>query len=391
VEKGASGETGPVPMTRDELERYKRHLLLSEVGPEGQRRLLDARVLLIGVGGLGSPAALYLAAAGVGTLGLVDFDRVDRSNLQRQVLYTADDVGRPKIDAAQERLQALNPGVRIVRHPERLQASNARTIFEGYDIVLDGTDTFPSRYLSNDVCVWLGIPLVYGSVMRFEGQVSVFDASAGPCYRCLFPEPPPPELAPNCAEAGVLGVLPGVVGLLQATEVIKWILRQGDALTGRLLTYDALGMEFRSFQLAKDPECVVCGKHPTVTEPIDYEAFCASRGAATPQEVPEIDVAELERRIREASPLLLLDVREPFERELARIDGAQPIPLGELEARLSELEDWRGRPIVVHCKSGGRSRRACELLMRHGFSLVENLQGGIDAWSKEIDGDVPRY
>jgi adenylyltransferase/sulfurtransferase len=377
-------------LTPAQLDRYKRHLFLEEVGPEGQERLLASSVLLIGAGGLGSPAAFYLAAAGVGTLGLVDFDAVDASNLQRQILYTTRDVGRPKVEVARERLGALNPDVRLVSHGEKLSASNAEGIVAGYDVVLDGTDTFPSRYLTNDVCVWLGKPLVYGSVLRFEGQVSVFDARRGPCYRCLFPEPPPPELAPNCAEAGVLGVLPGVIGLLQATEVIKLLLDRGDPLIGRLLVYDALAMEIRQFMLAKDPDCAVCGPNPKIREPIDYEAFCASQGGARAP-VPEIDPAALRQRLSAADPPLLLDVREPFERQIASIEGATAIPLGELERRLVELEDWRERPIVVHCHHGGRSRTACQLLRDKGFTQVENLSGGIDAWSREIDPKVARY
>ena len=378
-------------LTPEQLERYKRHLFLDEVGPVGQRALLDASVLLIGAGGLGSPAALYLAAAGVGTLGLVDFDRVDASNLQRQILYGTGDVGRPKVEVASERLGALNPDVRVVAHDERIQAANAEEIIRSYDVVLDGTDTFPSRYLTNDVCVWLGKPLVYGSVMRFEGQVSVFDARHGPCYRCLFPEPPPPELAPNCAEAGVLGVLPGVIGLLQATEVVKLLLGRGEPLVGRLLVYDALSLEFRQFTLKKDAECAVCGANPSIREPIDYEAFCAASAGAPAKTVPEIGPHELRQRLEAGEELLLLDVREEFEVELARISGARVIPLGQVEAALGDLEPWRERPIVIHCHHGGRSRQACELLLSKGFSRVDNLAGGIDAWSLEIDPSVPRY
>jgi adenylyltransferase/sulfurtransferase len=375
-----------------QLARYKRHLHLDEVGIEGQRRLLDSRVLLVGAGGLGCPAALYLAAAGVGTLGLVDFDRVDASNLQRQVLYTTADVGLPKVEVASERLSALNPDVRIELHAEKLQASNAREILSGYDVVVDGTDTFPSRYLTNDVCVWLGIPLVYGSIMRFEGQLSVFDSKAGaPCYRCLFAEPPPPELAPNCAEAGVLGVLPGVIGTLQATEAIKLLLGRGDPLRGRLVVYDALAMEFREFRIPRDPECAVCGDAPTITEPIDYEAFCAAGRGEEATVVPEIQPAELKARIEAGEDLLLIDVREPFEVELAAIPGARLIPLGELASLLDELEDWRDRPIVVHCHHGGRSRKGCEILIETGFSRVENLATGIDGWSLQVDPSVARY
>ena len=372
----------------EQLDRYKRHLFLDEVGVDGQQKLLDSRVLLVGAGGLGSPAALYLAGAGVGTLGLVDFDRVDSSNLQRQVLYTTKDVGRPKVEAAEERLQALNPDVQVIRYNERFEAANAERIVSDYDVILDGTDTFPSRYLTNDMSVWLGKPLVYGSVLRFDGQVSVFDARHGPCYRCLFPEPPPPELAPNCAEAGVLGVLPGVIGLLQATEVIKLLLGRGRPLYGRLLIYDALGMEFKEFKLPKDPECAVCGSHPTITEPIDYEAFCSApvEGAA-----PEIGPAELRARIERGDELLLVDVREPFENEIVRIEGARLIPLGSLESRLSEIADWRERSVVVHCHHGPRSRAACQILLANGFTRVENLAGGVDEWAVVVDPDLARY
>ncbi|MEE9280573.1 MAG: molybdopterin-synthase adenylyltransferase MoeB, partial [Myxococcota bacterium] len=336
-------------LTREQLERYKRHLLLDEVGPEGQSKLLDARVLLIGAGGLGCPSALYLGAAGVGTLGIVDFDRVDASNLQRQVLFGTLDVDRPKVEVVRERLASLNPDVTVVVHDEKLEAANAERILADYDVILDGTDTFPSRYLTNDVSVWLEKALVYGSVMRFEGQVAVFDATRGPCYRCLFPEPPPPELAPNCAEAGVLGVLPGVIGLLQSTEVLKLLLGEGEPLIGRLLVYDALAMEFRQFKIPKDPDCSVCGPSPTITEPIDYEAFCAAAAGeeANASGVPEISVADLKARLDAGEELLLIDVREPFEAELARIEGARLIPLGQLEGAFGELEDWRDRPIVV--------------------------------------------
>jgi adenylyltransferase/sulfurtransferase len=378
--------------TAEQIERYKRHLLLDEVGAEGQRRLLESRVLIIGAGGLGSPAALYLAAAGVGTLGLVDFDRVDASNLQRQILYATADVGRPKVEVAAERLRALNPDVRVVAHPERLEAANARERIAAYDVVLDGTDTFPSRYLTSDVCVWERRPLVYGSIMRFEGQVSVFDATRGPCYRCLFPEPPPPELAPNCAAAGVLGVLPGVIGMLQATEVLKLLLGRGEPLIGRLVAYDALALEFRSFKLSRDPDCAVCGPAPRITEPIDYEAFCASAaGAHEGPRVAEITPHELALRLAKPDAPLLIDVRESWEHDTARIPGAQWMPAGMLESRLAELEPWRSRPVVIHCHHGGRSRKACELLLSRGFERVENLAGGIDAWSTQVDPSVPRY
>lgn len=375
---------------REQLERYKRHLLLDGVGPEGQDKLLASSALLIGAGGLGSPAALYLAAAGVGRIGLVDFDRVDASNLQRQVLYASDDVGASKTEVAARKLRALNPDVAVTLHETKLDASNAREIFAGYDVVLDGTDTFPSRYLASDVCVWQGKPLVSGSVMRFEGQVAVFDARRGPCYRCLFPEPPPPELAPNCAEAGVLGVLPGVIGVLQATELLKLLLGIGDSLVGRLLVYDALAMDFKTFRIPKDPACAVCGERPTITAPIDYAAFCSAR-AAGESAVAEIEPRALRARLDAGADLLLIDVREPFEAELASIAGARLIPLGQLEARLAELEPWRARDVVVHCRTGGRSRRACELLRSKGFERVSNLAGGIEAWARAVDPEMKRY
>jgi sulfur-carrier protein adenylyltransferase/sulfurtransferase len=380
-------------MTRlgpEQLERYKRHLLLDGVGPDGQEKLLASRALLIGAGGLGSPAALYLAAAGVGRIGLVDFDRVDASNLQRQVLYATGDVGEPKTSVAARKLRALNPDVDVRVHEAKLEAANAPGIFADYDVVLDGTDTFPSRYLASDLCVWQKKPLVYGSVMQFEGQVSVFDATRGPCYRCLFPEPPPPELAPNCAEAGVLGVLPGVIGLLQATELLKLLLGAGESLVGRLLVYDALAMDFKTFRVPKDPSCAVCGERPTITAPIDYAAFCASRSGAE-SSLPELGPRALRARLDAGDDLLLLDVREPFEAEIARIPGAQLVPLGQLEGRLGELEPWRARDVVVLCRTGGRSRRACELLRSKGFERVSNLAGGIEAWALEVDPEMKRY
>ncbi len=368
----------------EQLERYKRHLLLDGVGPLGQAVLLSSSALVIGAGGLGSPAALYLAAAGVGRIGIVDFDRVDASNLQRQILYATEDVGARKTEVAARKLRALNPDVDVRLHEVKLDASNASEIFADYDVVLDGTDTFPSRYLASDVCVWQKKPLVSGSVMRFEGQVAVFDARRGPCYRCLFPEPPPPELAPNCAEAGVLGVLPGVIGVLQATEVLKLLLGAGDTLVGRLLVYDALAMEFKTFRIPKDPACAVCGERPTIRAPIDYAAFCSGAGAGVAQE-PEIGPHALRAQLDAGADLLLLDVREPFEAEIASIPGARLIPLGQLESRLVELEPWRARDVVVHCRTGGRSRRACELLRSKGFAHVSNLTGGIEAWALEVD------
>jgi adenylyltransferase/sulfurtransferase len=375
-----------------QVQRYKRHLFLDGVGPEGQERLLRSKVLIVGAGGLGCPASLYLVAAGVGQLALVDFDCVDASNLQRQVLYDTRDVGRPKVEAAAERLGALNPDVRIEQISEKLEASNAEKILRGYDVIVDGTDTFPSRYLMNDVCVWSGVPLVSGSIQRFEGHVTVFDARRGPCYRCLFPEPPPPELAPDCATAGVLGVLPGVVGTLEATEVIKLLLGKGEPLVGKLLVYDALAMEFRTFTVPKDSECVVCGENPSIREPIDYEQFCAAaQGEAADVSVPEIDPQELRQRLASGEELLVLDVREPFEWDVARIEQAQLVPLKELPDRLSELEPWRTRPVVVHCYKQGRSRQACRLLLTNGFEQVLLLRTGIDGWSCDVDPSVPRY
>jgi molybdopterin/thiamine biosynthesis adenylyltransferase/rhodanese-related sulfurtransferase len=308
----------------------------------------------------------------------------DASNLQRQILYATEDVGARKTEVAARKLRALNPDVDVRLHEVKLDASNASEIFADYDVVLDGTDTFPSRYLASDVCVWQKKPLVSGSVMRFEGQVAVFDARRGPCYRCLFPEPPPPELAPNCAEAGVLGVLPGVIGVLQATEVLKLLLGAGDTLVGRLLVYDALAMEFKTFRIPKDPACAVCGERPTIRAPIDYAAFCSGAGAGVAQE-PEIGPHALRAQLDAGADLLLLDVREPFEAEIASIPGARLIPLGQLESRLVELEPWRARDVVVHCRTGGRSRRACELLRSKGFAHVSNLTGGIEAWALEVD------
>ena len=375
-----------------QVSRYKRHLFLEGVGPEGQERLLGARVLIVGVGGLGCPASLYLAAAGVGHLALVDFDRVDLSNLQRQVLYDTGDVGRSKVEVAAERLGALNPDVQIEQISEKLEASNAEKILQGYDVIVDGTDTFPSRYLMNDVCVWSGMPLVSGSIQRFEGHVIVFDARRGPCYRCLFPEPPPPELAPDCATAGVLGVLPGVVGTLEATEVIKLVLGKGEPLVGKLLVYDALAMEFRTFTVPKDPDCVVCGKNPSIREPIDYEQFCAAaQGEAAKIDVPELDPQELRQRLASGEDLLLLDVRERFEWEVARIEGARLVPLRELSGRLAELESWRKRLVVVHCYKAARSHQACQFLLSKGFEQVTKLRTGIDGWSLDVDASVPRY
>lgn len=382
-----SAEKDSIEFSAEEIARYSRHLIMPEVTIAGQRRLKAARVLCLGAGGLGSPAALYLAAAGVGKIGLVDFDRVDLSNLQRQILHGTKDVGRKKLESARDRLHDANPHVEVILHDARFSSENAMQIVDGYDIVVDGSDNFPTRYLSNDVCVWLRKANVYGSVFRSDGQTTVFAPHlGGPCYRCLFPEPPPPGSVPNCAEAGVLGVLPGIMGVLQAVEAIKLILGIGDTLVGRLLHFDALKMKFREFNLRRDPECPVCGKSPTITEPIDYEQFCGI--ARTVDAVPAISVQELKRKMDAAEKFTLIDVREPYEYEIAKIDGAKLIPLGEIEARAGEIENGE---IVVHCHSGVRSAQAVTLLRKAGLTNVLNLDGGIDAWSQHIDPEVPRY
>ncbi len=373
-------------LTKEELQRYHRHLIMPEVGPEGQRKLKNASVLCVGAGGLGSPLALYLAAAGVGRLGIVDFDVVDHSNLQRQVLHGTEWVGKPKLASAKERLRSLNPNVEVVAHETRLTSQNALGIVKDYDVVADGTDNFPTRYLVNDACVLLGKPNAYGSIFRFEGQVSVFGAKDGPCYRCLYPDPPPPGLVPSCAEGGVLGVLPGAIGTLQAIETIKLILGIGRPLVGRLMLFDALAMEWRCLKLRKDPACPVCGTSPTVTSLIDYEAFCGLKDQAPA--LPEISVEQLKEKLARRENFLLLDVREPHEYEIARIEGSRLIPLGALPERFAELD--RALPVVVHCKSGGRSGKAVKLLREKGFDAV-NVAGGINAWSERVDPSVPTY
>ena len=381
---------GAGPLTPDELARYSRHVIMPEVGQEGQQRLKDGSALLIGAGGLGSPLALYLTAAGVGRIGIVEFDVVDRTNLQRQILYGESAVGQPKLDAAAERLHDLNPHVRVERIPQQLSSQNALAIFRDYDVVADGTDNFPTRYLVNDACVLTGKPNVYGSIFRFEGQVSVFNHDGGPCYRCLYAEPPPPGLVPSCAEGGVFGVLPGIVGAMQANEVIKLLLGVGDAASGRYLLFDALKLSFRELRLRRNPACPVCGDAPTVTELIDYEQFCGiPAGGAAEDGVPEIDVQELARRLQNGSQTVLIDVREPFEHEINRIEQAQLIPLGELPDRLAGLSP--ADSYVIHCKMGGRSAKAVELMRSRGFADVVNLAGGIDAWVEEIDPDQPSY
>ena len=379
------------PLRPEQFERYRRHLSLPELGLDGQRRLLDSRVLLIGAGGLGCPLAQYLAAAGVGALGLVDPDVVEASNLQRQVLYGTADIGRRKVEVARDRIQALNPDVEVELHPVRLSAANALEVLAGYDVVVDGTDNFPTRYLSNDACVLLGKPNVYGSIFRFEGQASVFDASKGPCYRCLYPEPPPPGAVPSCAEGGVLGVLPGIIAMIQASETIKLLAEIGTPLIGRLLLFDALAMEFNEFRLSRDPACPICGEKPTIRELIDYDGFCGLPAGGEQVAVPATTAVELAGKRERGDDLLLLDVREPDEVERARIEGARGLPLGELESRLGELDDWKERPVIVHCHHGGRSERAVRTLLAAGFTSVENLDGGIEAWSLTVDPEVPRY
>jgi sulfur-carrier protein adenylyltransferase/sulfurtransferase len=389
---GAASSDAGARLSRDELVRYSRHLLLPEVGVGGQKRLRRAKVLVVGAGGLGAPTSLYLAAAGVGEIGLVDFDTVDASNLQRQILYSTSDVGRPKLAAARARLEGLNPGVRVVAHEARLTSANALDVLRPYDVVVDGTDNFPTRYLVNDAAVLLGKPNVYGSIYRFEGQASVFDARHGPCYRCLYSEPPPPELVPSCSEAGVLGVLPGLIGLIQATETVKLLLGTGDSLVGRLLLYDALAMRFREVRLRKNPDCVICSDHPTQTGLIDYAAFCGVPGADAPAHdpgVPEITAPALAAALQGPDPPMLVDVREPEEWEIGHIEGATLIPKDELGERVDELT--RARGVVLYCRSGARSAASARLLLDLGFTNVQSLRGGILAWSDQVDPSIPRY
>jgi len=384
------------PLDSDELLRYSRHLILPNVGLDGQKRLKAASVLCIGTGGLGSPIALYLAAAGVGRIGLVDFDVVDHTNLQRQIIHGTKDVGRPKIESARETLLDINPHVVVETHETQLTSQNALDLFARYDIIIDGTDNFPTRYLVNDACVLTGKPNVYGSIFRFEGQATVFWAEKGPCYRCLYPEPPPPGMVPSCAEGGVLGVLPGIVGCLQANEAVKLILGIGEPLVGRLLLFDALGMRFRELKLRKDPACPICGPNPTVTALIDYDQFCgigaandASADAKDTFPMDEITATELKAKIDRGDAFTLLDVREPFEYEIARIPGATLIPLGTVAARVSELNP--NEEIVLQCKGGVRSAQALGILQQAGFTKLKNLKGGILAWSSDVDPSVPKY
>jgi sulfur-carrier protein adenylyltransferase/sulfurtransferase len=380
-------------LSHSEILRYSRHLLIPEVGLEGQRKLKNASILVIGTGGLGSPVALYLAAAGVGRLGLVDYDVVDFSNLQRQVIHGTSTLGTLKVESARQKMLDLNPDIEVKVYNEPFTSENAMRIARDYDVIIDGTDNFPTRYLTNDVCVLLGKPNVYGSIFRFDGQASVFDARLGPCYRCLFPEPPPPGLVPSCAEGGVLGILPGTIGTIQATEALKLILGIGETLVGKLLLYNALDMTFDFVKLRKNPKCKVCGPNPEITELIDYEEFCGVPGhdheEGSAGEGWDIDARELNERLRQGEPIRLVDVREPHELDISRLEEAQLIPLGQLAARLQELDS--AQEIVLFCKAGTRSARALELLASAGFRKVKNLKGGINSWAREVDPSLPVY
>jgi molybdopterin/thiamine biosynthesis adenylyltransferase/rhodanese-related sulfurtransferase/molybdopterin converting factor small subunit len=391
----AGGSAGiaapPATLSKEEILRYSRHLIMPEVGMDGQLKLKNAKVALIGTGGLGAPLGMYLAAAGIGRIGLVDFDVVDFTNLQRQVIHGTKDVGRKKLDSAADTMLDINPYVEIDRHEVALTSENALGILKNYDIVVDGTDNFPTRYLVNDACVLLGKPNVYGSIFRFEGQATVFAYEGGPCYRCLYPEPPPPGLVPSCAEGGVLGILPGTIGLIQATETVKLILGIGGPLVGRLLLYDALAMRFRELKLRRNPECPVCGDHPTITQLIDYQEFC---GIPNQQHEPaaaegDIDPVEVKAKIDRADPFVLIDVREPHEYQICNIPQAKLIPLGDLPKRVNELDS--AAEIIAHCKSGMRSAKAVEFLKQSGFRKVRNMKGGILAWSDKVDPSVPKY
>jgi len=396
---GGAPTTAAPPETElspEEIKRYSRHLIMPEMGMDGQRKLKQSSVLCIGAGGLGSPAAMYLAAAGIGRLGIVDFDVVDYSNLQRQLLHTTNDVGRTKLDSAKDKVVALNPNVQVDTYEEALSSENAMRLFKGYDVILDGTDNFPTRYLVNDACVISGIPNAYGSIFRFEGQASVFATKDGPCYRCLYPEPPPPGLVPSCAEGGVLGVLPGIIGVIQATESIKLITGIGEPLIGRFMIYDALRMKFRELKLRKDPECPVCGTNPTVTKLIDYEQFCGIRPEADLSQVAganvndwEITAVDLKKKLDAGETPLILDVREPNEYQINKIAGSTLIPLGELPRRYQELP--RDREIITQCKMGGRSAKAQDFLKSVGFTNVKNLKGGILDWIDKVDPSQPKY
>ncbi len=401
-------ETIQLPkLSNEEIARYSRHLILPEVGMEGQQKLKAAKVLCVGTGGLGAPLALYLAAAGVGTIGLVDFDTVDASNLQRQIIHSTSTVGKLKVDSAEIMLKGLNPFLNVVKHNTMLTSANALEIFKDYDVIADGTDNFQTRYLVNDACVLTGKPNAYGSIFRFEGQASVFATEEGPCYRCLYPEPPPPGLVPSCAEGGVLGILPGLVGVIQATEVIKLILGIGDPLIGRLLLVDALGMNFRTLKLRKNPDCPACGTHPTVTELIDYDQFCgipkptsagplevardkAVAEAAIVEGIPQITVEQLKKKLDNKEDIFVLDVREPHEYPIANL-GAPLIPVASIESRIAEIAAHKNDEVIIHCRSGARSQKAALALKAAGFTNVSNLTGGILAWAEKIDPTMPKY
>ena len=381
-------------LSQEEILRYSRHLIMPEVGMDGQEKIKKASILLIGCGGLGSPLSMYLAAAGIGRLGLVDFDLTDFTNLQRQVAFGTQDVGRPKVDATKDRIKQINPNVEVTTYRTKLTADNVMDIFKEYDIIIDGTDNFPTRYLVNDACVFLKKPNVYGSIFRFEGQATVFWAEKGPCYRCLYPEPPPPGMVPSCAEGGVLGILPGTIGLIQATEAVKLILGKGDSLTGRLLLYNAMDMKFREVKLQKDPECPVCSANPSITKLIDYEQFCGiglgqEEATVDTNGIPEITVQQLKAKIDKKEKFTLVDVREPHEYQIGKIPGSRLIPLGEIAVRAAELDT--ADEIILQCRSGGRSAKALQTLSGMGFKRLKNLRGGILAWSKEIDPNVPQY
>ncbi len=391
---GGTTEVAEPPVTtlsKDEILRYSRHLIMPEVGMEGQIKLKNAKVLLVGAGGLGAPLGLYLAAAGVGKIGIVDFDVVDFTNLQRQVIHGTKDVGRKKLDSAFDSMRDINPNVQIDRYDVAITSENAFDIISGYDMVVDGTDNFPTRYLINDACVILKKPNVYGSIFRFEGQATIFATEGGPCYRCLYPEPPPPGLVPSCAEGGVLGILPGIIGLVQATEAVKLILGAGEPLIGRLMLYDALAMKFRELKLRRNPECPVCGDHPTVTKLIDYQQFCGIPGHTPEPEIVEGDITpkEVKAKLDRGDKFQLIDVREPHEYQICSIPGAKLIPLGELPKRLNELDP--SVELVAHCKSGVRSAKAIDLLKQSGFKKLRNMKGGILAWSDQVDPSVPKY
>ena len=381
-----------MPLTNEQIQRYSRHLIMPEVGVEGQEKLLNAKILLIGAGGLGSPLGLYLSAAGAGTLGLVDFDLVDFSNLQRQVIHGTENVGQPKVESARARILSINPEVKVNVYSTRLTRENTLDILRDYDVVIDGTDNFPTRYLVNDACVFLKKPLVYGSIFRFDGQATVFKTPEGPCYRCLYPEPPPPGMVPSCAEGGVLGILPGIIGVMQATEAIKLILGKGEPLIGRLVLFNAMEMRFREVKLNKDPDCPVCGKNPTIKELIDYEQFCGLAGGngSSSADIDEITVKELKDIIdSRGSKVQVIDVREPEEYDIVHLPRSKLIPLGTLKERLNELDT--ADEIYVHCKMGGRSAKAVRILKEFGFKKARNVKGGIDAWADQIDPSLPKY